>query len=194
MHVVCLFSPLWRCRPEPSSAPFLFKHLIVTAGINCIDQTAGISPGALLKHCSVFHTQHLHKTSAVLALNQYFLSAPIPDGSTEGRCFLWLKIIALEYQVLLESAQEVLLFVFSFTCSSFWARLLYPTLKLFSGIDVQISTICVPDNSTLVYLPLDWRCPEGRRKRCLWYKLHNSLWSDGSESTAGKRRGKKPQM
>lgn len=93
-----------------------------------------------------------------------FMSAPITDGSTERRCFLRLKIIALEYQVLLESAQKGLLFVFSFTCNSFWARLLYSTLKLFNGIDVQISTICIPDNSTLVCFPLDGWCPEGKRK------------------------------
>lgn len=83
------------------------------------------------------------------------MSAPIPDGHTEGKCFLRFKIITLEYQVLLVPEQKELLFVFSFTCSSFWGRLVYLTLKLFSGINVQIPNICVPDNSTLVYLSSD---------------------------------------
>lgn len=122
------------------------------------------------------------------------MSTPIPDGSNEGKWFLRFKIITLEYQVLLVPEQKGLLFVFSFTYSSFWGRLVYLTLKLFCGINAQIPNICVPDNSTLVYLSLDWWCPEGRRKWCLWYKRNNSLWSDCSESTAGKRREKKPQV
>lgn len=83
------------------------------------------------------------------------MRAPIPDGSAEGKCFLRFKVITPEYQVLLVPEQKGLLFVFSFTCSSFWGRLVYVTLKLFSGINVQIPNICVPDNSTLVYLSLD---------------------------------------